>query len=111
MIRSVALACLCAAVPFGAVAHGLSVFASADCEAVLVEAKFSNGKVVQQAEVRVLDGNNVLLLTQPITETGTLSVPLTDIDASGGLVIEVDTGTHDNYWIVTPEDIAKNCKS
>ena len=28
-----------------------------------------------------------------------------------GLVIEVDTGSHDNYWIVTPDDIARNCQS
>lgn len=111
MIRAVALACLCVAAPIGAAAHGLSVFASVDCEAVLVEAKFSNGKAVQKAEVRVLDGENALLMAQPITKDGTLSVPLDSVDHSGGLVIEVDTGTHDNYWIVTPDDIAKNCQS
>ena len=32
-------------------------------------------------------------------------------DHSGSLVIEVVVGSHDDYWIVTPEDIARNCGS
>jgi len=36
---------------------------------------------------------------------------LDSVDHSTGLVIEVDTGSHDNYWIVTPDDIARNCQS
>lgn len=112
MIRAAALACICAvAAPIGAAAHQLIVFASVDCEAVLVEAKFSNGNAVQIADVRVLDGENALLLTLPISEDGTLSVPLDTVDHAGGLVIEVDTGSHDNYWIVTPDDIAGGCQS
>lgn len=111
MIRIAALAGFCVAAPMAAAAHQMVVFASVDCEAVLVEAKFSNGNAVQQAEVRVLDGKNALLTTLPITQDGTVSVPLESVDHSGGLVIEVDTGSHDNYWIVTPEDIARNCQS
>ncbi|NNJ67883.1 MAG: hypothetical protein HKP54_07565 [Boseongicola sp.] len=111
MIRAVVLASVLVAAPFGAAAHQLTVFASVDCEAVLVEAKFSNGKAVQLAEVRVLDGENALLSTLAIGEDGTLSIPLDSVDHSGGLVIEVDTGSHDNYWIVTPDDIARNCQS
>lgn len=113
MIRAVAitLASLAAFAPMGAHAHQMVVFASVDCEAVTVEAKFSNGKAVQLADVRILDGANTLLKTLPITEDGTLSVPLDSVDHANGLVVEVDTGSHDNYWIVTPEDIAKNCQS
>ena len=111
MIRAAALACVLAAVPLWAAAHQMIVFASVDCEAVTVEAKFSNGNAVQQADVRVLDGANVLLTTVPIETDGTATVLLDSVDHSTGLVIEVDTGTHDNYWIVTPEDIAKNCQS
>ncbi|MEM7520495.1 MAG: hypothetical protein AAF307_05605 [Pseudomonadota bacterium] len=111
MIRAAAFACLCGAVPMAAAAHQMIVFASVDCDVVTVEAKFSNGNAVRQADVRVLDGANALLKTLPITEDGTLSVPLESVDHSGGLVIEVDTGSHDNYWIVTPEDIARNCQS
>ncbi len=111
VIRATALACLLAAAPFGAAAHQLTVFASVDCEAVTVEAKFSNGNAVQRADVRVLDGQNALLQTLPIGKDGTLAVPLESVDHAGGLVIEVDTGSHDNYWIVTPDDISKSCQS
>ncbi|MBM1219773.1 hypothetical protein JQU17_06155 [Ponticoccus sp. SC2-23] len=111
MIRAFALAAVVTAAPIGAAAHQLIVFASVDCETVLVEAKFSNGNPVQLADVRVLDGDNVLQTTLDIGEDGTVEIPLDSVDHSGGLVIEVDTGNHDNYWIVTPEDIARNCGS
>jgi len=89
----------------------LIVFASVDCETVTVEAKFSNGNAVQQGDVRVLDGANALLTTLPIGKDGTVSVPLDSVDHTSGLLIEVDTGSHDNYWIVTPDDITRNCQS
>jgi len=109
MIRVLILAGAIVAVPLSAAAHRLVVFASVDCEAVTVEAKFSNGRVVKQGDVRVLDGDNALLTTLPLSGEGTATVPLDSVDHSGGLVIEVDTGNHDNYWIVTPEDIARSC--
>ena len=99
------------AAPISAAAHQLVVFAAVDCDAVMVEAKFSNGRAVQEAEVRVLDGENNLLLTLPIETDGTLSIPLDTVDHATGLVIEVDTGSHDNYWLLTPNDIAENCQS
>ncbi|MEM1100046.1 MAG: hypothetical protein AAGH73_00770 [Pseudomonadota bacterium] len=99
------------AVPTGAAAHQLVVFASVDCQAVTVEAKFSNGKVAQQGDVRVLDADNTLQTTLKLGTDGTANVPLADVDHAGGLLIEVDTGGHDNYWIVTPEDIARKCGS
>jgi len=111
VIRSIALAGVFAVAPIVATAHQLSVFASVDCEAVLIEAKFSNGNAVQQGEVRILDGQSTLLITQPIGEDGTLLVPLDSVDHSEGLLIEVDTGSHDNYWIVTPQDITRSCQS
>ncbi|MEM6634499.1 MAG: hypothetical protein AAF667_01290 [Pseudomonadota bacterium] len=111
MSRPIALAALMVTVPVGAAAHQLVVFASVDCDAVTVEAKFSNGKVVQKGDVRVLDGENSLLTTLQLESDGTANFPLASVDHSGGLVIEVDTGGHDNYWIVTPEDIARKCGS
>ena len=111
MIRAFALSSLVIASPIGAAAHQLVVFASDDCEAVTVEAKFSNGKITQQGDVRVLDGENNLLTTLQLQSDGTALVPLDSVDHSGGLLIEVDTGSHDNYWIVTPEDIARKCGS
>ena len=111
MIRAAALCGFLVTAPFGAAAHQLVVFASVDCQSVTVEAKFSNGRVTQQGDVRVLDGENNLLTSLELESDGTAKVPLDSVDHSGGLVIEVDTGSHDNYWIVTPEDIARNCGS
>lgn len=111
MIRALAVLALATAAPMGAAAHQLVVFASVDCEAVTVEAKFSNGRIAQKGDVRVLDGENALLMTLPLGGDGTARVPLDSIDHSSGLVIEVGTGSHDNYWIVTPEDIARKCGS
>ncbi|MEM7720369.1 MAG: hypothetical protein AAF732_22345 [Pseudomonadota bacterium] len=111
MIRALAVAGLAIAAPIGAAAHQLVVFASVDCEAVTVEAKFSNGRVTQQGDVRVLDGENNLLTTLQLESDGTARVALDSVDHTSGLLIEVDTGSHDNYWIVTPEDIARKCGS
>jgi nickel transport protein len=111
VIRAFFLATLVGVAPLAATAHQLVVFASVDCMAVTVEAKFSNGRVTRQGEVRVLDGENAVLKTMQLSEDGKASVPLESVDHSTGLVIEVDTGSHDNYWIVTPEDIARKCGS
>ncbi len=90
-------------------AHQLNVFASTDCEVVRIEAKFSSGRVPVGGEVRILNGQNTLLATLALTSEGTLSVPLAGLDAATGLLIEVDTGDHEDYWIVTPQDIAGAC--
>ena len=111
MIRGIALGAALAVASLPALAHQLVVFASVDCQAVTVEAKFSNGRVTQQGDVRVLDGENNLLRTLQLQSDGTALVPLDSVDHSSGLLIEVDTGSHDNYWIVTPEDIARKCGS
>lgn len=109
--RRAALALVALTAPLPAGAHQLNVFASVDCEAVLVEAKFSNGKAPVKGEVRVRNGENALLSTLALQADGTARFPLDSVDHSSGLMIEVDTGSHDDYWIVTPEDIARNCGS
>jgi len=111
MIRALAFAAIACAAGGSAAAHKLVVFASSNCEAVLVEAKFSTGSIAQQGDVRVLDGQNKLMTTLPLASDGTAKIALDALDHSEGLVIEVDTGSHDNYWILTPEDIARNCGS
>ncbi|MEM6593763.1 MAG: hypothetical protein AAF672_03165 [Pseudomonadota bacterium] len=111
MIRAFAVAGALLCAPTLAAAHQLVVFAAVECDAVTVEAKFSNGRVTQQGDVRILDGENNLLTTLPLESDGTARVPLDSVDHSAGLLIEVDTGSHDNYWIVTPEDIARKCGS
>ena len=107
----VATAALAMGAAQAALAHRLNVFASTDCEVVLIEARFSTGRVPMTGEVRVLDGENTLLLSLELGEDGTVSVPLAELDATTGLLIEVDTGDHDDYWILTPEDIAGKCQS
>ncbi len=111
VIARLAIALMLCAVPSVAAAHQLVVFASVDCEAITVEAKFSNGKIAQKGDVRLLDGSNNLLSNYELETNGTARIGLDSIDHSSGLVIEVDTGSHDNYWIVTPEDIARKCGS
>ena len=76
-----------------------------------MEAKFSKGKVARMGDVRILDGDNNLLETLQLGEDGTASVPLVSVDHSRGLLIDVDTSSHDNYWIVKREDIGSNCGS
>ena len=107
----IAMAALTIGATPAALAHQLNVFASTDCEVVLIEARFSTGRVPVMGQVRVLDGENTLLLRRELGEDGTLSVPLAELDATTGLLIEVDTGDHDDYWILTPEDIARKCQS
>ena len=110
-MRTLALALLLVVAPLAVFAHQLVVFATVDCDAVLVEAKFSSGRIAQKGDVRVLNGDNTVLATLALENDGTARVPLDSVDYSGGLVIEVDTGGHDNYWILTPEDIAQKCGS
>lgn len=111
VLTLVATAALTVGVASAAFAHQLVVFASTDCDVVLVEAKFSNGRIPVTGEVRVLDGQNTLLLRTELGEDGTARVPLAELDSSTGLLIEVDAGNHDDYWILTPEDIAGKCPS
>ena len=110
MIRALALSVALSVAPLAASAHQLVVFASTDCEAVLVEAKFANGKPVMRGEVEIRGGENELLTTAEVTE-GTAQVPLAELDYSGGLLGLIDTDGHDDYWILTPEDIARKCGS
>ncbi|MEM1150230.1 MAG: hypothetical protein AAGI03_06690 [Pseudomonadota bacterium] len=111
-LRGAALGCLVTAAPIGAAAHGLVVFASVeDCADVVVEAKFSNGNVAKTGDVRVLGEDRAILSELTLGDDGTARVPLDSIDHSAGLILEVDTGGHDNYWILTPEDIAGKCGS
>src|SRR6056297_1682422 len=90
-----------------AVAHDLRVFASVAGQTVTVESKFSSGRVPTDGEVRVLDAENVVLMTLDIGSGGMTEFPLPAGAAEGGLMIEVDVSEgHSDYWILTPEDIA-----
>jgi nickel transport protein len=89
-------------------AHGLNVFAFVEGDTVVVESRFSNGNAPRVGEVRVLDSENRLVMTLPLAEDGTARFPFDPSHADTGLLIEVETGEgHENYWILTPEDIAR----
>lgn len=106
MIRILALWLALAA--SAAWAHGLTVFASVDGADLVVESRFSTGKRPVEGTVRFYDGTDALIATHALGSDGTLRLPLADIETGSGLRIEVDTGHgHSDYWILTPEDIAR----
>jgi|GEM_PF-6173550 len=53
------------------VAHQLNVFAFVEDGTVIVETKFTNGRIPVSGEVRVLDGENASILTLPLEKDGT----------------------------------------
>lgn len=97
--------------PLPAQAHRFNVFATADCEAVHVEAGFAGGAPARAGEVQLRDGADVVVATATLGDDGTARVPLDGIDTSGGLTVAVETGDHSDYWVLTPEDIARGCPS
>jgi nickel transport protein len=95
-----------------ALAHQLNVFAYVEDGVVIVESRFSNGNLPQIGEVSVLDGQGEPLMLLPLESDGTVRFALDPAHSDAGLLIEVRTGEgHDNYWILTPEDIARGSGS
>jgi nickel transport protein len=93
-----------------ALAHRVVVFASVEADGaggeVVVEAKFSTGRVPALGEVQVRDAAGALLATYPL-EDGGARFPLDRAAAAGGLEITVTTGDdHEGYWLLTPADLA-----
>lgn len=109
MIRTALATLLVLALAGPALAHRVNVFASVEAgdagEEVLVEAKFSTGRIPALGEVRMEDANGALLATYPL-EDGTARFPLDRDAAAGGLSISVTTGdNHEGYWLLTPADL------
>ncbi len=101
-----AIAAVFAGTAAPAAAHQLNVFAWIDGETVVVEGTFPGGRAPKSGTVKVFDGEDRLLRTLPIDSEGKARFPLEDAD--GGLRIEMSVSEgHDDYWILTPEDIAK----
>ena len=106
VLRGAALAAGLSLLTAAASAHQLMVFAAVDGQEVVVETKFSNGKVPKAGTVTVYDGEDKVVGTHALTPDGTARFPLKH--AESGLRIEVSTGEgHDSYWVLTPDDIAK----
>ena len=107
MRAALALVAVLAAAP--AAAHDLRVFAFVEGDTVNVEAKFSTGRLPVSGEIRVLDASETLIETHAIDPDGVTSFPLIEGARDTGLMIEVEVGTggHSDYWLLTPEDIAR----
>lgn len=105
MIRALVFALSVAALPVAA--HDLRVFASVTGETVTVESTFSSGRVPTGGEIRVLDADNLLLMTLAVGPEGKTQFTLPEGAAETGLMIEVDVSEgHSDYWMLTPDDIA-----
>jgi nickel transport protein len=88
-----------------ALAHQLNVFAYLEGGNVVVEAKFSTGRVAQTGTVQVFDGNEALVHEAALGEDGMARFPVPASDT--GLKVEVVASEgHSNYWILTPQDLA-----
>ncbi|PWJ17538.1 hypothetical protein [Jannaschia seohaensis] len=110
MIRALVLT-VALALAGPALAHRVNVFASvqpADAgEVVVVEAKFSSGRIPALGEVVVEDAEGRVLATLPLTD-GTARFPLDRGAAAGGLSITVRTDDdHEGYWLLTPADLGE----
>lgn len=106
LLRATVLAAGLSFLTATAFAHQLMVFAAVEGQEVLVETKFSNGKVPKTGTVTVYDGEDKVVGSHTLSPDGTARFPLEH--AESGLRIEVTTGEgHDNYWVLTPDDIAK----
>ena len=89
-------------------AHQLNVFAFVEEGTVVVETKLSNGNLPVSGDVEVLNAQSEVLMTLPLEKDGTVRFPLDMNDVGEGITIEVTTGEgHEDYWILTPEDIAR----
>ena len=110
LLAALAMAALAALAASAGVAsaHQLNVFAFVERGDVVVESRFSNGNVPVMGEVRVLGAENVLLMTLALEDDGTVRFALDPATSADGLTIEVATGEgHEDYWILTAEDIAR----
>lgn len=96
---------IAAAMP--AVAHRLTVFASVEGESLVVEAKFSTGRVPKTGVVTLFDAQDSAIGRHDLGGDGMLRLPLDPAWAEEGVKIEVEAGDgHSNYWILTPADIS-----
>lgn len=93
-------------------AHQLNVFAFVQDNVVIVETKFSTGRIPVSGEVRVLNVDAEIVLQTKLETDGTVRFPLDQTFSADGITIEVTTGDgHEDYWILTPQDIENGMAS
>lgn len=89
-------------------AHDLRVFASVSGDTVVVEAKFSTGRVPKSGTIKLFDAKDALVGTLEVSPDGITRFPLPENVRDTGLRIDVEVGGgHSEYWLLTPDDIAR----
>ncbi len=95
-----------------AAAHPFNVYARSDCVTLTVKATINDGQAPSEGLVTLTNGDNVVVLTTSLVgNTGIVEIPLDGLDVTGGLRADVVSGAHSDYWVLTPEDLARSCSS
>ena len=101
-----ALAVLAFALP--AQAHKLILFAFVEGDEIVVETKFSSGKLPASGEIEVLDADGASLVTLPLEADGETRFAIPE-NHRGGVQINVATGEgHEDYWVLTAQDLIQD---
>jgi nickel transport protein len=90
-------------------AHALGVFVTLNCTSVDVEARYSNGEPARSGTIAIYDDKDDLMTETAVRPGEATRVPFETADAASGFRVVVDTGSHEDYWIVTPEDVTSSC--
>lgn len=95
-----------------AAAHPFNVYATTDCVTITVMASINDGQVPSEGAVTLFNGDDVVVATTELVgDTGKVEILLDGLDITGGIRAEVASGAHSDYWVLTPEDLARSCSS
>jgi nickel transport protein len=94
-----------------ATAHQFNVFATTDCVTITVMATLESGRPPETGLVLLRNDQHEVVATQDLGSTGTTDIPLAGLDVSSGITAEVFSGDHGDYWVLTPDDMARRCAS
>lgn len=104
LIRIMAiLAALAVAAP--ALAHRLVIYAFVEDDVIVLESHFSNGAPAAKGSITVKDGAGELLVEMPLSETGETRFAIPEGGAEGVAIEVLTDAGHEDYWILTPEDL------
>ena len=90
-------------------AHALGVFVTLDCTSIDVDARYSDGKQARVGKISLFDDRDILVVERPVSPNTATRIPFEAANMLRGFRVVVDTGSHDDYWIVTPDDLSESC--
>ena len=90
-------------------AHALGVFVTLDCTSIAVDARYSNGKRARAGTISLFDDRDILVVERPVSPDTATRIPFETANMLRGFRVVVDTSSHDDYWIVTPDDLSESC--